>query len=46
MLMQLFGFVLISFLVVSVVLNESKMFAYNIVSPETDLSFSPCPSLL
>lgn len=40
MLMQFFGFLLISFLVVSVILNERKMFAYNNVSPVTDL-FNP-----
>lgn len=40
MLLQFFGFVLISFLVVSVILNEKKIFAYNNVSPVTDL-FNP-----
>lgn len=43
MLMQFFGFVLISFLVVSVILNEKKMFAYNNMSPLTDL-FNPLHS--
>lgn len=40
MLMQFLGLVLISFLVVSVILNERKMFAYSNVSPVTDL-FNP-----
>lgn len=40
MLIQFFGFVLISFSVVSFFLSERKISAYNDVSPVTDL-FNP-----